>query len=561
MKHFKRIFNKLTNQETGADRPPDSIFKKGMEYSHHHLIAFVLVFGFLGTAAIWQGFGAPAPVIATMEAENMILPRGATLVQAEDASAGKAVKMVVNGTLTATGLVDSEAASLTIRAYGQNCGGVWPRMIVAIDDTIVNSVTVDSGSWKDFSKALTVSRGSHKLSITYISPATAVVGAATSVPDSTCTGAMFVDKAVFHGPADDTPPPPPPPAPVAPTLNFSASPASITSGQSSTLTWTTTNADVCIASGAWSGTKAVAGSESTGSLTATQSYTLNCSGSGGSIERAVTVTVTATPTPPPSPPPPSPPPPSPPPPTSGVCLVSNRGSWALGGQSCNYGTLITRTNATFACTQPLSAYGTLPIKVVVVSTTAWDAAGAVTVDNGCRGDGNDDTIDLIVDIQGNGPKSSTGPGQDSFKTRQGQGPRDIQLTGRMECGRQAPAAHQDFVQFQGGTNIAIVNATSGNYSAGLSTCQGAGGMIFSSSVVNIDILGGEYIACNHGILGGSPSSNPGGEVRDAKFRSGRNDGTDPNCNYASSNPCQTSLPMTNVTCQRWNVSTKTWNNQ
>src|SRR5262245_5017994 len=45
----------------------------------------------------------------------------------------------------------------------------------------------------------------------------------------------------------------PPPTNPAPTLSFAANPTSVTSGSNSTLTWSTTNATSCSASGAWSG--------------------------------------------------------------------------------------------------------------------------------------------------------------------------------------------------------------------------------------------------------------------------------------------------------------------
>ena len=84
-------------------------------------------------------------------------------------------------------------------------------------------------------------------------------------------------------------------APLAPTLTLTASPTSITSGSSSTLNWSSTNATSCTASGAWSGSKAISGSQSTGALTSDSTFSLNCSGTGGSIARSVTVTITATP--------------------------------------------------------------------------------------------------------------------------------------------------------------------------------------------------------------------------------------------------------------------------
>ena len=86
-----------------------------------------------------------------------------------------------------------------------------------------------------------------------------------------------------------------------PTLTISANPASITSaGTASTLSWTSTNANSCTASGAWSGAKATSGSQSTGILTTTVTYTLTCTGAGGSASQSAMVTVTPASSPPPS---------------------------------------------------------------------------------------------------------------------------------------------------------------------------------------------------------------------------------------------------------------------
>lgn len=86
--------------------------------------------------------------------------------------------------------------------------------------------------------------------------------------------------------------------PSAPTVTFSASPSTITSGSSSVLTWSSTNATGCTASGGWSGGKATTGTQGTGTLTATRTYNLSCTGPGGSVNAgAVTVTVNAAPPP------------------------------------------------------------------------------------------------------------------------------------------------------------------------------------------------------------------------------------------------------------------------
>jgi trimeric autotransporter adhesin len=81
----------------------------------------------------------------------------------------------------------------------------------------------------------------------------------------------------------------------APTLTFTASPLSVASGASSMLTWSTTNATSCTASGSWTATKATSGSQTTGALTANASYTLTCTGAGGSVSKTAGVTVTAAP--------------------------------------------------------------------------------------------------------------------------------------------------------------------------------------------------------------------------------------------------------------------------
>ena len=76
-----------------------------------------------------------------------------------------------------------------------------------------------------------------------------------------------------------------------PSLSLSASPATVAPGESSVLTWDSSAADECTASGAWAGSRAVSGSEAVSNLTETQVYSLSCSGSGGSTVRDVQITV------------------------------------------------------------------------------------------------------------------------------------------------------------------------------------------------------------------------------------------------------------------------------
>src|SRR3984957_20199813 len=80
-----------------------------------------------------------------------------------------------------------------------------------------------------------------------------------------------------------------------PTASLGAAPTSIASGGTSTLTWSSTNATSCTASGGWSGSKATNGTQSTGAITMPSSYSLTCTGTGGT-SAASTVLVNIIPT-------------------------------------------------------------------------------------------------------------------------------------------------------------------------------------------------------------------------------------------------------------------------
>ncbi|MEK7650680.1 MAG: PKD domain-containing protein [Patescibacteria group bacterium] len=87
--------------------------------------------------------------------------------------------------------------------------------------------------------------------------------------------------------------------PTAPTVNLLVNggngPLTVATGTSATLSWTSTNATSCAASGSWSGSKPVNSSESTGTLNTVGAltYTLTCTGAGGSSFDSVTLNVTA----------------------------------------------------------------------------------------------------------------------------------------------------------------------------------------------------------------------------------------------------------------------------
>lgn len=82
----------------------------------------------------------------------------------------------------------------------------------------------------------------------------------------------------------------PEPEPEAPMLTFEADPLSVMEGATSTLIWDSEHADDCEASDGWLGTKTLDGSEIVVVL-ATTTYSLTCTGEGGTTTESATVTV------------------------------------------------------------------------------------------------------------------------------------------------------------------------------------------------------------------------------------------------------------------------------
>lgn len=90
------------------------------------------------------------------------------------------------------------------------------------------------------------------------------------------------------GGGSSTPTPPSNPAPV---VNFSASASTAATGELVTLNWSSSNANSCTASGSndWSGDKGTSGSGDVKIAYGNNTFSLSCSGSGGTTSRNVTV--------------------------------------------------------------------------------------------------------------------------------------------------------------------------------------------------------------------------------------------------------------------------------
>jgi hypothetical protein len=192
-------------------------------------------------------------------------------------------------TLTCSGPSGSDHASTLITVRAATPAPAAPTVTLAASETTIPTGSTTTLNWSSKNATSCVgsggwsgtetTSGTHNISPTITTTYTlACTSAAGTVATST---KVTVDAA----------------APVpAPTVTLTASSTTISSGGSSTLTWSTTNATSCTASGGWSGTETTSGTHSV-SPTTTTTYTLACKGTGTTTQASDTVTVNATQTP------------------------------------------------------------------------------------------------------------------------------------------------------------------------------------------------------------------------------------------------------------------------
>jgi hypothetical protein len=211
--------------------------KHPSDFSRPQLAIFVLIFALVGFL-IYRTFAA-GPLVASLEAEQMVLPSGGSVITDSAASAGKAVLLASNGTTTGSVSFPSSVTSLVVNARGAQCQGA-PTMNVAIDGTnLINGTAVSSTVWASYSAtpASAITAGTHSLSISFTNDYSYNKNRGNSGKSTICSRDLYLDVSNFYGP---TPPPT-----SAPTVTLSASPTSVTAGSASTLTWSSTNADTC----------------------------------------------------------------------------------------------------------------------------------------------------------------------------------------------------------------------------------------------------------------------------------------------------------------------------
>ncbi|HXV57300.1 MAG TPA: DNRLRE domain-containing protein [Gaiellaceae bacterium] len=228
-------------------------------------------------------------------------------------------------------------------------------------------------------------------------------------------------------------------------------------------------------------------------------------------------------------------PPPPPPPSSSCSRADATGCAAVAGSR------ISLLNARFTCNRPLADLaalnpigqgpGRLPLLVEIGFTTYVDLApAAVDLRQDCAGDGDDETIDLVLAVEGDG--RTLGGTADAVKVRLTAS--DIQVTGFANCGPRGVGAngipedgsnddaHQDGAQIQGGDTVEFIDFEFGDWETGTATCQGAAGTFVPGSVngnpvQDMACIRCKSVSCNGGFL---LSWSDGSRVIDSKWRTG-----------------------------------------
>lgn len=140
------------------------------------------------------------------------------------------------------------------------------------------------------------------------------------------------------------------------------------------------------------------------------------------------------------------------------------------------GTII-RTGENWACDRPLESYGQLPIIVKSrIDNAAFQPSPveAVTLNGpGCEGDGIPHTVDLVLEIEGDG--EGVGPSADAVKVKLGA--HDIGIAGFAECGASAPGVRQNGIHVMLGYRITFHEFRIGDPETESWTCDSASGAI------------------------------------------------------------------------------------
>lgn len=208
-----------------------------------------------------------------------------TCSKAGSTDATDSALVVVSSAPTPTGSLSATGCSIAIGASSCSGSVSWTTTDLTANPT---SISRNTGSPSSFTPS-PLSGGSQSATLGYGSTEFYLYHNSVLLAQATAT-ASCIGGSSWNGSLCQA---------VSPSVSLTASPSTIFSGSSATLSWTSTNVTSCTASavpasGSWIGAKSTSSSyphESTGNLSATTTFSISCTGAYGSVNDSKTVTV------------------------------------------------------------------------------------------------------------------------------------------------------------------------------------------------------------------------------------------------------------------------------
>ena len=108
---------------------------------------------------------AAKPMVASLQAEQMILPTGSSVVNDDSASGGREVKTTATSSLIGSVNLPRDANSVAVVAKATSCGGTPYFNLVADGKTLIGSATVGSSSLHSYTFTANLGSGSHNIKL------------------------------------------------------------------------------------------------------------------------------------------------------------------------------------------------------------------------------------------------------------------------------------------------------------------------------------------------------------------------------------------------------------
>lgn len=252
-----------------------------------------------GAATANVNIGIPSPIVTIAANPSMVASGSATTLTWSStdatsctASGGWSGARDVSGTQLQAPITMATVYTLTCTGPGGTGAGSanvsiapTPSVMITATPTSVVSGGATTLTWSSMNATSCQASGSWSGSRGTSGSETITGITAASAFTLTCTGLGGMGAAT----ANVTIIPPT----AQPTVTITANPLTVTSGGATTLTWASNNATSCIASGGWSGSRGTSGTQGQAAITSATTYTLMCTGTGGTGSASITVAVQA----------------------------------------------------------------------------------------------------------------------------------------------------------------------------------------------------------------------------------------------------------------------------